>query len=440
MTTKAQKTYVDVTQLVHWPGKLAGIPRVMYELATRFRKNNPDAVFVSWVKELQDFCEIDLDRTLAHRGKGIDYRSIHDEGEASAGESPVQEQPDGSGLKKGATRVLKAGIARSRKLHPGLVNKLERRAQEIRMRHWKRAAPQKADVILILWGEWWDDNFLTKLENEAARGVHITTLIHDIGPMVTPQFSAHSTESLSAYCRRVVPICSLVLCVSEHGKKDLVGWLKQQRIPVPRVEVFRLGDDFEAATSRKPIDPAFTASRLKGDDYIMCVGTIELKKNQLLFYYVYYLAQQRGIELPKVVIVGRRGWRTETAIEVMTTDPSLKDKFVFLFDEGDEGLSWLYDHCMFTVLPSFHEGWGIPIAESLSRGVPCACSNTSSMVEIAPGITEHFSPASADECLSAIQKWLDPKELTEARKRTQQYKGATWNDSYRQTEQYLQGL
>jgi len=138
--------------------------------------------------------------------------------------------------------------------------------------------------------------------------------------------------------------------------------------------------------------------------------------------------------------VGRRGYQTESVINIMTNDPEVKDKFVFLFDASDEELSWLYDHCKFTILASFHEGWGIPIAESLARGVPSLCSNTSSMVEIAEGIVGHFSPASSDECLTGIQAWLKPNNLEAARKKTKTYKQFRWDQSFKQVDNYLASL
>jgi len=229
-----------------------------------------------------------------------------------------------------------------------------------------------------------------------------------------------------------------VLCVSENTKRELVGWLKEQKLHVPRVEVFRLGDVLDVAAPAKPTEQAFVDAKLQGGDYIMCVGTIEAKKNHALFYYVYKWAKAQGITLPKLVLVGRKGWGTENIYTMMANDPEISSSFVFLHDAGDDNLTWLYDHCLFTVLPSFHEGWGIPIAESLARGVPCACSNTSSMVEIGEGIVEHFSPYSTDECLAAIVKWLDPKALTAARKRTASYTQTPWETSYQQVKKYLE--
>jgi glycosyltransferase involved in cell wall biosynthesis len=206
---------------------------------------------------------------------------------------------------------------------------------------------------------------------------------------------------------------------------------------VPRIEVFRPGDDLQVSKPVKPIDPVFKKSGVRGSDFLLCVGTVEAKKNHQLFYYVYKLAKAKGIDLPKLVIVGRRGYQTESIINIMTLDPEVKDKFVFLFDASDEELSWLYDHCKFTVLPSFHEGWGIPIAESLARGIPSLCSNTSSMVEIAEGVVGHFSPASSDECLAAIQSWLKPEELAAARKKTKTYNQFPWDQSFRLVNDYL---
>jgi glycosyltransferase involved in cell wall biosynthesis len=223
------------------------------------------------------------------------------------------------------------------------------------------------------------------------------------------------------------------MAVSENTKRELTEWLKRQKLHVPRIEVFRLGDSVAIKGPEKPIEDAFVKSGLKGNDFLLCVGTIEAKKNHYLFYYVYKLAKQRGIKLPKLVIIGRRGFHTDDMYDIMTRDPEVKDNFVFLHDATDENVTWAYDHCLFTVLASFHEGWGIPIAESVARGVPCLCSNTSSMVEIAEGKgVAHFAPTSSEQCLEGILQWLEPKKLEAARKQTKTYVVSTWDEAFQQ--------
>jgi glycosyltransferase involved in cell wall biosynthesis len=258
--------------------------------------------------------------------------------------------------------------------------------------------------------------------------------------MVTPQFAGHATESLATYNSRIMPIADLVLAVSESTKKDVTNWLKTKNLTIPRIEVFRLGEDFAAAEPKVPIDKQFILTGVKGGDYILCVGTIEARKNHSILYYTYKLAQAKGIELPKLLVVGRRGWRTDDIYDYITHDPDIKDQIIFLHDISDEELSWLYNNSLFTIYPSLYEGWGMPIAESIMRGVPCLASNTSSMIEVAPGYADYFTPMSTDELLNGIINMLRPGALDKKRKLIKSYKSTSWDDSFKQVQKYMEKL
>jgi glycosyltransferase involved in cell wall biosynthesis len=437
--------YFDVTQLAHWTGRVTGIPRVMDELARRFYDEPGAAVrFVVWVKDAGEFCEIDFARTVLAR-EGIVYLREGEEEVVDGGESASSEAaappPFSQLVKRGAVKIAKKGLRIAAKVHGGVAARLEARAKQAYSAGYKRAEFHSGDLFFIPWGEWWDPNFTDRLVRaHEEQGVRLVQVIHDIATTVWPQFFEKVEVNPASYNAKVVPAADLVITVSKNTKKELTTWLQSQKLPVPKTEVIRLGDNPYAAEAKKPEDPVFTAAKLKGQDYLLCVGTIEAKKNHALFYYVYKLARERGIDLPKLVIVGRRGYGTDDIYRTMTQDPEISDQFIFLHNTGDEELSWLYDHCLFTVLPSFHEGWGIPIAESVARGVPCLSSGTSSMVEIAEGMVGHFSPASSDECLAAIQQWLKPKELEAARKRTKAYKATSWNDTFNQVNTFLKEL
>lgn len=443
MSTQNEKIFYDVTQLVHLRGNMTGIPRVMHELAIRFRQNNPNAVFVAWVKELQDMCELDLDKTLAHRGEGIEYLHVGQEVAAAAqsNPSPMATSSQKRSVKRAAVKVARRGLSQAARFDDRIAKRLEARAQQLRMGRYKRAEFNKSDILFIPWGEWWDSNFTQYLVNShEERGVHLVQIIHDIGPTAYPQFFEQVAISPEVYNAKILPIADLVLANSQTTKDDLITWLKQQKLRVPKIEVFRLGDDIRVKTPVKPSDDIFKNSGLKGDDFLLMVGTIEIKKNHLLLYYVYKLAKVRGITLPKFVIAGRRGWMSDAAFALLTKDPEIKDSFVFQLDKSDEELSWLYGHCLFTVLPSLYEGWGIPIAESVARGVPCLASNFGSMNEVAEGYVTRFCPVSTDECLAAIQKMLDPATLKKAREHVSKYKQFSWDDSFKQVDAYLKEM
>jgi glycosyltransferase involved in cell wall biosynthesis len=438
------KYIIDVTQLVHWPGRLTGIPRVVEELARRFPSTGKTTVYVSWVKELGAFCEIDFNATLAIRGNGIEYRLRTQETDASEGSPAVAvETPvEASQLSKiQATKILAKKIVRRLKLEKIPIVERVRRGRYLKMmQNYRQVTIQKDDIVFIGAGEWWDKAFIAYLEDAHAKEAKIVQVSHDLLPITAPQFSGHATESLSNYNRHIFPISSLVLSVSRATKQDIVTWLTREGLPIPPIEVFRLGEDFTKNAPVKPKSEDFVSTGLKGSDFILTVGTIEARKNHALLYYTYKLAKARGIKLPKLLIVGRRGWKTDDIYGYMTQDPDTKDLLIPLHDIADAELSWLYDNCLFTVFPSQCEGWGMPIAESITRGVPVIAGNVSSMAEIAPDFTVSFSPNSTDELLDAIIRLLDSEVLAAQKKHIRDYRPTTWDDSFDQVANFLETL
>lgn len=436
------RTLVDVTQLIHLSGKLTGIPRVMNELGMRFyRLRDPNVIFVGWVKELGSYCELDFGATMVRRGHSIVYLKT---GQATPlASDQASDQTGGDGVlppPHPLKRLAKAGLAGTRRVSGRLAAVLEVQAQKLHMRDYKKVELGADDTIFIPWGEWWDDNFIAMLQTAHKDGGKIVQVIHDLGPIVTPQFSSHSTDSLTTYCHKIIPICHLVVVVSQNAKQELEHWLSAHNYRLPPIKVFRNGDDFAFAKAERPDDPLFTQSGLNSQDFILSVGTVEIRKNHLLYYYAYKLAKARGIKLPKLLIVGRLSWPGGALYELITKDEDVNKDILFLQNVSDNQLSWLYDNCLFTLYVSFYEGWGVPIAESLARGVPCVCGNVGSMLEIAPGITYDVPPASTDECLQQIQWLLEPANLKTARDRTKTYKPTSWDTSFAQINNYIKEL
>jgi len=73
-----------------------------------------------------------------------------------------------------------------------------------------------------------------------------------------------------------------------------------------------------------------------------------------------------------------------------------------------EGLWALTSAFMF---PSFYEGFGLPVLEAMARGVPVACSNVSSLPEVAGDAALMFDPASETEIATAIHRLIDDQSL-----------------------------
>ncbi len=149
---------------------------------------------------------------------------------------------------------------------------------------------------------------------------------------------------------------------------------------------------------------------------------------------------QRGLKLPKLIIVGSKGWYTNDILYEFNYDPEMRD-LVDIGSRNDQELEWLYQNCMFTIYPSVYEGWGLPIAESLARGKVCVSSNTSSMTEIAGDLIDYFSPYNSSECLEAIMKYTkNDVRISKEKEIQNKYKPITWDETYIQTKKFVEEL
>src|SRR5690349_23230268 len=88
-------------------------------------------------------------------------------------------------------------------------------------------------------------------------------------------------------------------------------WLAGQGLDLP-VEAVPLAHDFRlpgqvALPSPKRWPPSIAA--LQGRDYVLCVCTIEARKNHAYLFQLWKQLLDQGVEMPELVLVGRFGWR-----------------------------------------------------------------------------------------------------------------------------------
>jgi glycosyltransferase involved in cell wall biosynthesis len=107
------------------------------------------------------------------------------------------------------------------------------------------------------------------------------------------------------------------------------------------------------------------------------------------------------------------GYRTayEAELREYARSRGLQDDVRFLAWVSDEELEGLWRIASVFVFPSLYEGFGLPVLEAMARGVPVACSNTSSLPEVAGDAALLFDPASTSEIAASVRRLLTDEAL-----------------------------
>jgi glycosyltransferase involved in cell wall biosynthesis/SAM-dependent methyltransferase len=174
----------------------------------------------------------------------------------------------------------------------------------------------------------------------------------------------------------------LVFPISDFSREDIVDFLGAM-LPKPqsldqKIKTVVLPGEFVESQRVKEF-----ADIQKDIVKILCVGTVEPRKNHETLLKAFQLVvNQSHIEF-QLIIAGRR---TELDLAKLVEDFVSYNSAIFWDEEADDTrIRELYDLCDFTVYPSIEEGFGLPILESLWYAKPCICANFGAMAEVAEG-------------------------------------------------------
>jgi glycosyltransferase involved in cell wall biosynthesis len=129
-------------------------------------------------------------------------------------------------------------------------------------------------------------------------------------------------------------------------------------------------------TSLAAIEPWPEAdAALAAAGYFVIVGTIEPRKNHLLLLNLWRRLAETVERPPKLVILGARGWDNEQVFDVLDRSHLVRRHVFEAAGVGDPGLARLIQNARALLMPSFDEGYGMPVAEALSLGTPVIASD-----------------------------------------------------------------
>jgi glycosyltransferase involved in cell wall biosynthesis len=175
--------------------------------------------------------------------------------------------------------------------------------------------------------------------------------------------------------------------------------------------------------------------------FILAVGTVEPRKNypRLLAAFRQLRGRQGALPfiingrpgVPQLVIAGRPGWAIGDTLQRIGAEPGVR----YLGHVDEPTLSALYESASVLAFPSLYEGFGLPMLEAMSRGLPAVVGAAGALPELALGSAITVEPEDVDGIAAALEQLLADAELRqklgdEGKRRAA---GFTWDKAAQQT-------
>ena len=254
--------------------------------------------------------------------------------------------------------------------------------------------------------------------------------IHDLIYRVYPE--AHAgvlTVGMRMLVRLAARRSERVIADSASTRDDLVRYLK---VPESRIDVVALGAG-ESVRTAPMVERELRARHGLGDrPVVLSVSAKRPHKNLLRLLEALVLLP--GERRPVLVLPGYPTWH-ERELRERAASLGVAGDVRFLDWVADAELEGLYAAAGAFVFPSLYEGFGLPVLEAMRRGVPVACSDRSSLPEVAGDAALLFDPERPAQIATAIERLLTDRaeadRLREAgRRRAARF---TWEATARET-------
>lgn len=251
---------------------------------------------------------------------------------------------------------------------------------------------------------------------------HSTVTIHGLEYEYYPKnYDKKQRAYLKLTTRYSANYARNIITVSEKTKNDLIDLYK---INPKNIEVVYHGLD-------KYPKKVVTPGRYK---YILYIGRIELKKNLINLVKSFEVLKEKYNINHKLILIGPKGFGSEMILEYIAKSRRKDEIFYSGYlnvAEKNEVLS----RASVLVLPSWYEGFGLPIIEAMSYGIPIACSNSGAMPEIADEAAIYFDPADYLEIAQQIASIIKNEVLSDKLRKfgRQRAKNFHWEKSAQKT-------
>ncbi len=209
-----------------------------------------------------------------------------------------------------------------------------------------------------------------------------------------------------------IPQLDRIITPSEASRRDVIdlfGAAPEQVRTIPH------GVDHERF---RPIDDERQLAKAKEkyrlpEDFILTVAVLEPRKNLEGLIAAYRQLKDSFGEAPKLVIAGSKGWKCESVFaEVERQGLRQGDNLQFLGNVPAADLPEIYNSASLFALPSFDEGFGLPVIEAMACGLPVVTSDAPALCEVGGEAALRVAPDDHAGLAEAMHKILCDPDLS----------------------------
>lgn len=265
-------------------------------------------------------------------------------------------------------------------------------------------------------------------------GAVFVPMIHDLIPLEHPEYVPPAwTNHHRARLETAIRYAGGIIANSETTGVAIEKWTSG-RIPIMSSRIGVTIHDIRR-TPYKQVDDR---------PYFVCLGTLEPRKNHMVLLHVWRrMVERYGEEnTPRLLIIGRRGWENEHVLDMLERCDAIRNVVTEMGILSDEEVGSILLGSRALLMPSFIEGYGLPVAEAMGLGVPVICSDISAHREIGGDIPVFLDPLDGPGWEKAVMSYSAERSScrTEQTRKLAQWNPPKWSDHMKDVVEFIESI
>jgi glycosyltransferase involved in cell wall biosynthesis len=248
-----------------------------------------------------------------------------------------------------------------------------------------------------------DRQMVKKLRREHAP---LVCLVHDLIPIEFPEYAR--PNGATQHRLRMMTVARLAAGVIANSHATALSFERfiaaGTRRPAIRVAHLGTAPPLSGPAGEPP------STLIPHRPYFVVIGTIEPRKNHIMLLNIWRrMVEEVGhADTPVLIIIGRRGWENENVVDMLERCEALQHHVVEYSGLSDAAMAQLLASAAALLLPSFAEGFGMPVTEALAAGIPVICSDIPALREAACGYADYLDPLDGPAWIDAVLDYARP--------------------------------